>query len=160
MQETIKKLTDDPRFHLTGSRFMAEKYPDYFNLSQETDWDFAVQLREGIFEELHDLGFTEIIDYEREEFLPQFSFESVAVFKKGGIDVLVKGDLSLYLKLFDSLSVTEYNLHDKKSSKIHWPDNDPIWNHAYEEWLQAFRMRTTKYLSLIDQILHNNIKGI
>lgn len=58
--ESIKIFIERQSFKLTGSRFMAEKYPDYIRPTENSDWDYYGEYSEENLNFLKLFGFEKV----------------------------------------------------------------------------------------------------
>jgi hypothetical protein len=118
-QEIITALQNAEGFYLGGSRRMNELYPDKIKIHDNTDYDFYCAGNEGQLGALKMMGF-ELISANNRSYWDNLLVD-IYIHKKYGIECLIRSDVVLYKKCFDSINVDDYLLRLWKSN----PDNPP-----------------------------------
>jgi hypothetical protein len=97
-------LLADPRFHLTGSRYFAQKFPVVIVVSDSTDWDFYCAPFEGHFDVLDELGFKLTVGSNL------YPYDDLAcnIFVAPGCQVITRSDVDLYTKTIESINPVFY----------------------------------------------------
>ena len=123
----IKQLSE--KFTLTGSRRMAEKYPEHIKVSDDSDYDFCGKLSQENIKFLWSLGFEEAVDGEAYE-----SIRHRLVFKHKNIDVILHEEIDNYIQCFESISAYDYMHFYWKSSphcKLSRDERNAHWDNMY-----------------------------
>ncbi len=104
-------------FHLGGSRRMNQLYPDKIKIHDNTDYDFYCAGTHGQYNALKMMGF-EIVKAENRSYWDDLLVD-IWIKKQHGIECLIRSDVELYKRAFDSINVNDYALRLWKSNPEH-----------------------------------------
>lgn len=101
MNELVKLLIDSGNFHLGGSRRMNQKYPDKIKINSDTDYDLYCADTESNRNLINLYGFIKV-DLVNRNYCDNLL---VDMFKHPNydIDVLIRSDVNLYKRVFESI---------------------------------------------------------
>lgn len=122
----IINILKDKGFMLCGSRYFAEKYPDYIKIKKDTDWDFFGKNTYANKEILQDLGFYKVSDVTNYADDLAVSFWKHELYK---IDVILRRKCDTYKRFIENISPHEYCLYLWKSSPVFLGDKPTITKH-------------------------------
>lgn len=106
--QIIKLLLKEKNIHLTGSRYWNKLYPELIPLENETDWDFVTEYCDNVAKQLLDIGFTE--KNEGTHNIENYGDGTtiVVLYYNDVIQVIMKKNVNLYLKVINTVGVDFY----------------------------------------------------
>lgn len=118
----LKKSKID--FYLGGSRYMQMKFPEVFQLSPGTDWDFYCTDCRGVRNFLHDIGFVDkyapSLDPSACAVAPYLDDECLAIYEYSNqledVQVTLRKNATFYRNVVNSVSAEYYYNELWKSS--------------------------------------------
>lgn len=118
-KEKIIEFMSDERmgFYLGGSRRMNQLYPDVVRITDNTDYDFYCAGTPAQYDALSSMGF-EIVNAKDRSYWDNLLVD-IWINKRYGIECLIRSDVGLYKRVFDSININDYALRLWKSNPDH-----------------------------------------